>query len=191
MPLPWIHSKPSVDRVLNPHCLVLAGSSHRIYKPPSVAPILSLSRLFVISPSSARIVSTHRTSQATTTSKMSSLTSNPTNGAHTNGNGKAPEVPHSQQQQQPQPTSLVQVQPARVEDLQPRYAQQIKHDDENPDAHGWYASMSKSFRKTLSVWNLITNAFLCSTRTWRMHWLHGIYPVLHLLSQSVQIRRSG
>jgi hypothetical protein len=38
---------------------------------------------------------------------------------------------------------LVQVQPARVEDLQPRYAQQIQHDDDNPDAHGWYAGFSE------------------------------------------------
>ena len=39
--------------------------------------------------------------------------------------------------------NLVQVQPARVEDLQPRYAQQIQHTDDNPDAHGWYASFSE------------------------------------------------
>lgn len=39
--------------------------------------------------------------------------------------------------------SLVQVQPARAEDLQPRYAQQIKHSDDNPDAHGWYAGFSE------------------------------------------------
>jgi hypothetical protein len=35
------------------------------------------------------------------------------------------------------------VQPARLTDLQPSYAQQIQHDADNPDAHGWYASMSK------------------------------------------------
>lgn len=39
--------------------------------------------------------------------------------------------------------NLVQVQPARVEDLQPRYAQQIQHSDDNPDAHGWYAGFSE------------------------------------------------
>ncbi|QKX57340.1 uncharacterized protein TRUGW13939_04452 [Talaromyces rugulosus] len=39
---------------------------------------------------------------------------------------------------------LVQVQPARVEDLQPRYAQQIQHSDDNPDAHGWYAGFISS-----------------------------------------------
>lgn len=56
-------------------------------------------------------------------------------------NGKAPVVgperrPHD---------GLVQVQPARLEDLQPKYAQTIKHDEDNPAAHGWYASMSESF----------------------------------------------
>lgn len=35
------------------------------------------------------------------------------------------------------------VQPARLGDLQPSYAQQIQHDADNPDAHSWYASMSK------------------------------------------------
>lgn len=68
---------------------------------------------------------------------MASSLSNPTNG-HTNSNGKAPQTPSNVPA-----TSLVHVQPARVEDLQPRYAQQIKHDDDNPDAHGWYASMSE------------------------------------------------
>lgn len=38
---------------------------------------------------------------------------------------------------------LVNVQPARLADLQPKYAQTMQHDDENPDAHGWYASCSK------------------------------------------------
>jgi hypothetical protein len=38
---------------------------------------------------------------------------------------------------------LVNVQPARLGDLQPRYAARIQHDDDNPDAHGWYAQMSK------------------------------------------------
>lgn len=38
---------------------------------------------------------------------------------------------------------LVNVQPARLDDLQPKYAQTINHDDDNPDVHGWYASCSK------------------------------------------------
>lgn len=72
---------------------------------------------------------------------MSSSLGNPsatasTNGHTANGDGKAA-------QSNRLATSLVQVQPARREDLQPRYAQQIAHDDENPAAHSWYASMSK------------------------------------------------
>ena len=39
--------------------------------------------------------------------------------------------------------SLINVQPARMGDLQPKYAARIQHDDDNPDAHGWYAGMSK------------------------------------------------
>lgn len=38
---------------------------------------------------------------------------------------------------------LVNVQPARLADLQPRYASTINHDSDNPDAHGWYAQLSK------------------------------------------------
>lgn len=40
-------------------------------------------------------------------------------------------------------SGLVKVEPARVEDLQPSYAQTLKHNEDNPDAHGWYASFSK------------------------------------------------
>jgi hypothetical protein len=56
--------------------------------------------------------------------------------------GKAPA-----QERDPHPAHherrLVNVQPARLADLQPKYAQTMQHDDENPDAHGWYASCSK------------------------------------------------
>ncbi|GFF63431.1 putative band 7 family protein R614 [Aspergillus lentulus] len=54
-------------------------------------------------------------------------------------NGKAPvqSAPgHSAHTRGP-----VVVQPARLDDLQPRYAQQIQHDADNPDAHSWYASL--------------------------------------------------
>jgi hypothetical protein len=39
---------------------------------------------------------------------------------------------------------LINVQPARLNDLQPKYAQRIQHDDDNPDLHGWYAGFGKS-----------------------------------------------
>lgn len=57
-------------------------------------------------------------------------------------NGKAPEEPRIPQPQQHQ----IQVQPALLSDLQPKYARQIPHDEDNPDAHGWYAGFSKSNR---------------------------------------------
>ena len=61
------------------------------------------------------------------------------NGASTS---KAPE--NFQPPQQPPQQHLINVQPARPNELQPKYAQQIEHDDDNPDAHGWYAGFSKS-----------------------------------------------
>lgn len=57
------------------------------------------------------------------------------NGA---GTSKAP-APHRGGTHQP----LVDVQPFHISDLQPKYAHQIDHDDDNPDAHGWYAGMSE------------------------------------------------
>lgn len=63
-------------------------------------------------------------------------------------NGKAP-VQEPQQHTRQSNRGLVKVQPARLDDLQPRYASTIQHEQENSDAHGWYARMSKcSFRKT-------------------------------------------
>lgn len=38
---------------------------------------------------------------------------------------------------------VINVQPARLEDLQPRYAQKIQHAEDNPEAHGWYAALSE------------------------------------------------
>ena len=35
------------------------------------------------------------------------------------------------------------VQPARAEDLQPKYAQVIPQTEDNPVAHGWYSALSK------------------------------------------------
>ncbi|KAJ5612293.1 hypothetical protein N7510_005487 [Penicillium lagena] len=53
------------------------------------------------------------------------------------GHGKAPV---HERDAHPHERRLVNVQPARLDDLQPKYAQTIKHDGENPDAHGWYSS---------------------------------------------------
>jgi hypothetical protein len=52
-------------------------------------------------------------------------------------NGKAP-VHH-------RPEGLVNVQPPRLSDLQPKYASVIEHDESNPEAHGWYASFSELY----------------------------------------------
>lgn len=59
-------------------------------------------------------------------------------------NGKAPDqVPDQVPTRTPRERPLVNVQPARLADLQPRYAAQIDHQDDNPDAHGWYSSLSE------------------------------------------------
>lgn len=57
----------------------------------------------------------------------------------TSSNGKVPENPNVGFR----PSNVVKVQPARLDDLQPRYAQRIQHSEENPEAHGWYAGMSE------------------------------------------------
>lgn len=59
--------------------------------------------------------------------------------APTDVNGKAPDQPSGSQP----PAGLVNVQPARLSDLQPKYAQQINHEGDDSAAHGWYASFSK------------------------------------------------
>jgi len=62
------------------------------------------------------------------------------NGA---SSGKAPvQEPHSSSRRDEH--GLVKVQPARLQDLQPKYASKIDHNDDNPDAHGWYAQLSMS-----------------------------------------------
>ena len=61
------------------------------------------------------------------------------NGAST---GKAPVDDHVASSSRPD-RGLVKVQPARLSDLQPRYASTIDHDSENPEAHGWYSQMSE------------------------------------------------
>ncbi|OGM39347.1 stomatin family protein [Aspergillus bombycis] len=54
-------------------------------------------------------------------------------------NGKAPAQPGSHQDRGH--SGLVSVQPARLADLQPKYAQKLDHDAENAEAHGWYAGL--------------------------------------------------
>lgn len=58
-------------------------------------------------------------------------------------NGKAPAQEPAARVARNGPRPLVKVQPARMDDLQPHYAQTIQHSDDNPEAHSWYAGMSK------------------------------------------------
>jgi hypothetical protein len=60
----------------------------------------------------------------------------------TSSNGKAPVADTNSVGFRPS-HGVVKVQPARLEDLQPKYAQRIQHSEDNPEAHGWYAGMSE------------------------------------------------
>lgn len=64
--------------------------------------------------------------KAPVSSEPSTTTPNPAVGFRSNNNDRT-----------------VKVQPARLEDLQPTYAQTLPVNNDNPAAHGWYASMSK------------------------------------------------
>jgi len=56
---------------------------------------------------------------------------------------------------------LVNVQPARLADLQPRYAATIQHDDDNPDAHGWYAQLIHSLGECIGFCGAIPCCICC------------------------------
>ncbi|KAF7126158.1 hypothetical protein CNMCM5793_002580 [Aspergillus hiratsukae] len=74
-------------------------------------------------------------------------------------NGKAPvqSAPaHSSPARGP-----IAVQPARLADLQPSYAQQIQHDADNPDAHSWYASMIHSLGQVIGGLGAIPCCICC------------------------------
>lgn len=72
-------------------------------------------------------------------------------------NGKAPAISPDHRSRR----DLVQVQPARLEDLQPKYAQTITHDHENPDAHSWYASFFHGLGECIGCLGAIPCCFCC------------------------------
>ncbi|PWY80386.1 hypothetical protein BO94DRAFT_537257 [Aspergillus sclerotioniger CBS 115572] len=74
-------------------------------------------------------------------------------------NGKAPV--HHQPTESAREAGLVNVQPARPGDLQPKYAQQIQHGDDNPDAHGWYASFIHGLGECVGCLGAIPCCFCC------------------------------
>ncbi|OQD61084.1 hypothetical protein PENPOL_c018G06110 [Penicillium polonicum] len=56
---------------------------------------------------------------------------------------------------------LVDVQPFRMSDLQPKYAHQINHADDNPDAHGWYAGLIHSLGECIGFFGAIPCCICC------------------------------
>ncbi|KKK15865.1 stomatin family protein [Aspergillus rambellii] len=64
-------------------------------------------------------------------------------------NGKAPVRPHHR------PSGIVNVQPARLSDLQPKYAQVLEQDHQNPEAHGWYASFKHNIGECIGALGII------------------------------------
>jgi hypothetical protein len=75
-------------------------------------------------------------------------------------NGKAPVQQPTNPARAPG-AGLVNVQPARLDDLQPKYAQQIQHGEDNPDAHGWYASFIHGLGECLGCLGAIPCCFCC------------------------------
>ncbi|KAJ5092936.1 stomatin family protein [Penicillium angulare] len=74
--------------------------------------------------------------------------------------GKAPAEEQQASTSRPD-RGLVKVQPARLSDLQPRYASTIQHDVENPDAHGWYAQMIHSLGACVGFCGAIPCCICC------------------------------
>ncbi|PKY08480.1 stomatin family protein [Aspergillus campestris IBT 28561] len=58
-------------------------------------------------------------------------------------------------------TGLVNVQPARLDDLQPKYAQRIQHEEDNSAAHGWYAGLIHSLGECLGFMGAIPCCVCC------------------------------
>lgn len=56
---------------------------------------------------------------------------------------------------------LVNVQPPRPADLQPKYAHQVENDTEDPAAHSWYANMIHSLGSCLGGMGAIPCCFCC------------------------------
>ncbi|OJJ44351.1 hypothetical protein ASPZODRAFT_135163 [Penicilliopsis zonata CBS 506.65] len=80
-----------------------------------------------------------------------------TNDALPDVNGKAPvTVPNLHRE-----NGLVNVQPARINDLQPRYATTIKHDSESPDAHSWYSSFIHNLGECIGCLGAIPCCICC------------------------------
>lgn len=68
-------------------------------------------------------------------------------------NGKAPD--HSID------SGLIKVQPPRRQDLQPSYAQVIKPDAQELEAHGWYGSMINTLGNCIGTLGAIPGCFCC------------------------------
>ncbi|KAL2003381.1 hypothetical protein VTN02DRAFT_4117 [Thermoascus thermophilus] len=73
-------------------------------------------------------------------------------------NGKAPVTRSSGLRPR---EGAINVQPARLEDLQQRYAQKIQHAEDNPEAHGWYAAMIHSLGECIGFCGAIPCCFCC------------------------------
>ncbi|DAA78247.1 TPA_exp: Uncharacterized protein A8136_4223 [Trichophyton benhamiae CBS 112371] len=88
-------------------------------------------------------------------------------------NGKAPEAErepqHQQQEAGPEASGvgfrphhdLISVQPARLDDLQPRYAQVLLPDEENPAAHSWYSGFIHGLGEIIGTLGAIPCCICC------------------------------
>jgi len=58
-------------------------------------------------------------------------------------------------------SGLIKVQPPRRQDLQPSYAQVIKPDAQEVEAHGWYGSMIDTLGTCLGTLGAVPGCFCC------------------------------
>ncbi|KAJ5692929.1 hypothetical protein N7462_002352 [Penicillium macrosclerotiorum] len=80
------------------------------------------------------------------------------NGA---SNSKAPLQEHDNPNVARNGHGLVKVQPARLDDLQPRYASTIQHDQDNPEAHGWYARLVHTLGECIGFCGAVPCCICC------------------------------
>ncbi|RJE21458.1 Stomatin family [Aspergillus sclerotialis] len=76
-------------------------------------------------------------------------------------NGKAPAQPTGSQPTYHPQDQLVNVQPARLSDLQPKYAQQINHEGDDTAAHGWYGSFMHGLGECIGFLGAIPCCICC------------------------------
>ncbi|KAK2750940.1 hypothetical protein FQN57_000014 [Myotisia sp. PD_48] len=80
------------------------------------------------------------------------------NDGDRSSNGKAPSRPELGFRPR---EDIIVVQPAKLEDLQPRYAQTLQADVDNPAAHSWYSALIHGLGEIIGVMGAVPCCFIC------------------------------